>query len=62
MMLLKALLGEMQEEGWSSSPSVWVDIPVGKNAEAKRLIELLDGKVVFNMTFITTKGNPEGAF
>ncbi|KAK3732420.1 hypothetical protein QZH41_006418 [Actinostola sp. cb2023] len=31
MMLLKALLGEMQEEGWSSSPSVWVDMTRLKN-------------------------------
>ncbi|KAK3740279.1 hypothetical protein QZH41_008380 [Actinostola sp. cb2023] len=62
MMLLKALFGEMLEEGWSSSPSVWVDIPVGKNTEAKKLIELLDGKVVFNMTLMATKEIQKGSF
>ena len=60
--LLKALFEEMLEKGMSSSHSVMAEVPTGKNAEAKKLIESLDGKVMCNMTFITTQGIPKGRF
>ena len=58
--LLRGLFEEMLEKGWSSSPSVWLHCPVGRNAEAKSLMEFLDGKLVMNRTYMTTKGIPKG--
>ena len=60
--LLKALFEDVLERGMSSSTSVWLDIPVGINVEANKLMELLNGKVAFNMTFMTTNGIPKGRF
>ena len=60
--LLKSLFEEMLKKVSSSSPSVWLQCPVGRNAEAKRLMESLDGKVAWSFNYITTNGVPNGQF
>ena len=61
--LLKALFEEMIVKGMSPSLSARVFVPVGNNAEGRKLFELLLAKAAtFTFTFMTTKSIPKGRF
>ena len=60
--LLKEVFEDVRECGLSSSNSVIVDSPTGRNPDAKELMELVDGNYLGYNEFLTTSGLPNGRF
>ena len=60
--LLKGVFEDVRECGLSTSNSVILDSPIGKNPDAKELMQLVDGKYLGHIEFMTTNGLPKGRF
>ena len=60
--LLKEVLEDVHECGLSLSNSAILDSPTGKNPEAKKLVQLLSGRSLGNLEFMTTNDLPKGRF
>ena len=60
--LLKEVLEDVHEHGLSSSNSVILDSPTGKNTDAQKLMKFVDGKYLGHNEFMTTNGLPKGRF
>jgi hypothetical protein len=60
--LLKGVFEDVRECGLSTSNSVILDSPIGKNPDAKELMQLVDGKYLGHIEFLTTNGLPKGRF
>lgn len=58
--LLTAIFETLQSDGGSSSETVSINCPVGKNSRSKDLIDVLQASWDSNVVFATTKGLPEG--
>ena len=60
--LLKEVFEDIRECGLSSSNSVTVDSPTGRNPDAKELMELVEGNYLGYNEFLTRNGLPNGRF
>ena len=60
--LLKGVFEDVRECGLSSSNSVIVDSPTGRNPDAKELMELVEGNYLGYNEFLTRNGLPNGRF
>jgi hypothetical protein len=60
--LLKGVFEDIRECGLSSSNSAILDSPIGKNSDAKELMQLVDGKLLGHIEFMTSNGLPKGRF
>jgi hypothetical protein len=60
--LLKGVLEDVHKHGLSSSNSVMIHSPTGRNAEAKKLLQLLNGTPSTPLQFVSTNGLPRGRF
>ena len=60
--LLKGVFEDIRERGLSTSNSVIIDTPTGRNPQAKKLMKLVQGKYLGCNEFMTTNGLPRGCF
>ena len=60
--LLKEVLEDVHKRGLSSSNSVILDSPTGKNPDAEKLMKFVNGKYLGHNEFMTTNGLPKGRF
>ena len=60
--LLKGVFEDIRERGLSTSNSVIVDSPTGRNPQAKELMKLVQGKYLGYNEFMTSNGLPKGHF
>ena len=60
--LLKGVFEDVRERGLSSSNSVVLDSPIGKNPEAQKLMEFVEANYLGHIEFMTTNGIPKGCF
>ena len=60
--LLKGVFEEVRQRGLSSSNSVIVDSPTGRNPDAKELMELVEGSYLGYNEFLTRSGLQNGRF
>ena len=60
--LLKEVFEDIRECCLSSSNSVTVDSPTGRNTDAKELMELVEGNYLGYNEFLTRNGLPNGRF
>ncbi len=61
-LLLNEVFEEVRECGASCSTSVIADSPVGRNPEARKLMQSVDAKYLANFELVTTNGFPRGNF
>ena len=60
--LLKEVLEDVHKRGLSSSNSAILDSPTGKNPDAQKLMQFVNGKYLGHNEFMTTNGLPKGRF
>jgi hypothetical protein len=60
--LLKGVLEDVHKHGLSPSNSAILDSPVGGNPAAEKLMQMVDGKYLGHIEFLTTNGLPKGRF
>jgi GNAT superfamily N-acetyltransferase len=60
--LLKGVFKDIREYGLSSSSSAVLDSPIGRNPDAIKLMQFVDGKYLGHIELMTSNGLPKGRF